>query len=167
MVMANSRLISCTLLIRPDLLPQVVGPARIESLLESLLLRHEWQARGRQRGRGITAKYQKAGSCLQKVAFRVDPVLWYQLGCYARVLGVSRCCAFALLLEADAAVGTVDVGTLPGKRWRKNWRRQYLLYYEIVGLGMPGRTVLRRRKYVDDAWEARMKRMFLQFEDSS
>ena len=59
----------------------------------------------------------------------------------------------------------VNVGTLPGKRWRKNWRRHYLLYYEIVGLGLEGSTIHRRRKYVDRPEEAAQKRLFLQFEE--
>ena len=165
LIMMDNRTLSCTLLVPPDLFGQVVGDYRVANTLRFLLLRHEWKARGRREGHRITTRYQQSAARLRKVAFRVGPDLWFQLGCYARVLGVSRCLAFVLLMEAELA--NTHVGTPPGKRWRKNWRRHYLLYYEIVGLRIGARTIRRRRKYVDNATEARMKRIFLQFEGES
>lgn len=160
--MISNRMISCTLLVPPDLFRRVVAYYPVANVLRSLLLRYEWKAQGRHQSKRTTTQYQRPASGLDRVDFRVSPILWHQLGCYARVLGVSRCHAFTLLMEADAA--NVPVGTPAGRRWRKNWRRHYLLYYEIIGLGASGRTLIRRRKYIDDAFQAKLKRIYDQFE---
>ncbi len=45
--------------------------------------------------------YQPSGLQLCRLNFRVEPVVWYELGLFANFLGVSRCFLFVRLIELD------------------------------------------------------------------
>lgn len=161
--MKHQPLLSCTLLVPPVLFKRVVGYDRLEAILEWLLKKHEWKTSGRQVGERITTRYQNSGQLLQRVAFRAHADSWHRLGLYARVLGVSRCLAFVLLMEEELA--RPDVGTPPGDRWRSRWQRHYVLYYELVGLHQTDGRIIRRRRYVDNREEANLKRWARHFDE--
>lgn len=151
--MEKRREIDCTLLIPRDLIGHMTVPLRrTGNMIEWLLLRSGHTAGGRRSGDRLTTRYQRPESPLRKVNFRVHPVVWHQLGCFARVHGVSRCLAFVMLLRAYASGQTE--GTPPETR-----KRFYLLYYELVKVVGRPTTISRRRKYIDDALEARSKRI--------
>lgn len=152
--MEKRREIDCTLLIPTDLIEHMTVPvSRAGNVIEWLLLRSGHKAAGRRSGERLTTRYQKPSCPLRKVNFRVHPVVWHQLGCFARVHGVSRCLAFAMLLREYASGETEGTPSQPPRK------RFYLLYYELVRVVGRPTTISRRRKYVDEALEARSKRI--------
>lgn len=148
------RQLDCSLLVPRELIREFdVPPPRLGNLIEFLLRVAGDSAGGRHSGTHLTVRYQPSDATLQKLNFRVRPVIWHQLGCYARVLGVSRCFAFVLLLREH--LRRQSEGT-PAKL--PKYQRHYLLYYDLVRISAGTTTIVRRRKFIDNALEYRMKR---------
>lgn len=158
--MERRRQVDCTLLIPRELLGAIDVPlARVGNFIDFLIRSRGESGAGRKVGRRLTARYQQAGSDLVKVNFRVSPAIWHQLGCYARVHEVSRCRAFVLLLRLHIAAQSEGTPTIWSGR-----KRFYLLCYDLVRIAGGTATISRRRKYVDEPNEARLKRIYAEIE---
>src|SRR5690606_26065707 len=105
--------LTCTLLIPQSLWARICKPGenrRISSLVRVVLMRAAMSKTGRTGAGRINMRYQAAGQDLRRFNFRLAPGLWQKLGMHARVMEVSRCRAFAILVE-DFLADTQNAGT--------------------------------------------------------
>lgn len=98
--MASPRTLACTLLVPRALLPLV--RRRLRDGGANALLMRLCSGRPPEQWSRIrpTAAYQDKGQELIRVHVRVGPQVWVAFGLRARLMGVSRCLAFVLMILA-------------------------------------------------------------------
>lgn len=176
--MREQKSIACTLIMPRVLRDRVRAAGSIASVLRHALMAGNRMAAGRRIGGPLRVRYQASRPDLVRVDFRVESLLWYEFGCYAKTLGISRCRAFVELVEAveewfasqgrsggskrkprEGRAPRLGDTEIVGTPIDPRLKREFLLTFELVRIqgGIP--TVVRRRKYVDSPGVAWFKRL--------
>lgn len=90
------------------------------------------------------------------MSFRIDPVLWHELGCHARLTDASRCLAFVELLRAYMD----DIRS--GRRIAsQSWRGILIFSERVVRLHVSGSSppILKRLQLTDGSQDAFWRRL--------
>ena len=84
----------------------------------------------------LTTQYQVEGLSLQRVDFRVDPVVWHILKCMARAYGISICKFFVFLLVRELSGVNEEFSGVPTKNAVPEEIKDiyYIIFYDELQL---------------------------------